>query len=116
MTDDGIEIIAENMKKLRVLDISWCSRVTDASLEYVACDLECLDELVLDRWPGFIYILLLCISPRVQSYSVLNIIHPSKYPSKTRLSLPLSLPSISLSLSPILTLSPPHITPLDALT
>lgn len=49
VTDDGIEIIAENMKKLRVLDISWCSRVTDASLEYVACDLECLDELVLDR-------------------------------------------------------------------
>ena len=34
---------------LRSLDLSWCTRVTDAALEYIACDLTQLEELVLDR-------------------------------------------------------------------
>ncbi|KAF0314547.1 F-box/LRR-repeat protein 16 [Amphibalanus amphitrite] len=33
---------------LRSLDLSWCTRVTDAALEYIACDLAHLEELVLD--------------------------------------------------------------------
>lgn len=49
VTDDGIELIAENLQKLRTLDLSWCPRITDASLEYIACDLNQLEELVLDR-------------------------------------------------------------------
>jgi len=49
ITDDGIELIAENLRKLRSLDISWCPRVTDAALEYIACDLNNLEELTLDR-------------------------------------------------------------------
>ncbi len=49
VTDDGIELIAENLRKLRCLDLSWCPRVTDAALEYIACDLGHLDELILDR-------------------------------------------------------------------
>ena len=31
------------------LDLSWCPRVTDAALEYIACDLTHLEELTLDR-------------------------------------------------------------------
>ena len=50
ITDDGIELIAENLRKLRSLDLSWCPRVTDAALEYIACDLNHLEELTLDRW------------------------------------------------------------------
>ena len=50
ITDDGIELIAENLRKLRSLDISWCPRVTDAALEYIACDLNNLEELTLDRF------------------------------------------------------------------
>ena len=49
ITDDGIELIAENLRKLRSLDVSWCPRVTDAALEYIACDLNHLEELTLDR-------------------------------------------------------------------
>lgn len=49
VTDDGIELIAENLQKLRALDLSWCPRITDASLEYIACDLNQLEELTLDR-------------------------------------------------------------------
>ena len=49
VTDDGIELIAENLRKLRSLDVSWCPRVTDAALEYIACDLNHLEELTLDR-------------------------------------------------------------------
>ena len=49
ITDDGIELIAENLRKLRSLDLSWCPRVTDAALEYIACDLNHLEELTLDR-------------------------------------------------------------------
>lgn len=49
ITDDGIELIAENLPKLQVLDLSWCPRVTDAALEYIACDLVRLEQLVLDR-------------------------------------------------------------------
>lgn len=50
ITDDGVELIAENLQKLRALDLSWCPRITDASLEYIACDLNQLEELQLDRW------------------------------------------------------------------
>lgn len=50
ITDDGIELIAENLRKLRSLDVSWCPRVTDAALEYIACDLNNLEELTLDRY------------------------------------------------------------------
>ena len=49
MTDDGIELIAENLRKLVSLDLSWCPRITDAALEYIACDLTHLEELTLDR-------------------------------------------------------------------
>lgn len=49
MTDDGVELIAENLRKLRSLDLSWCPRITDAALEYIACDLNQLEELTLDR-------------------------------------------------------------------
>ena len=49
ITDDGIELIAENLRKLRSLDVSWCPRVTDAALEYIACDLNNLEQLTLDR-------------------------------------------------------------------
>lgn len=49
VTDDGIELIAENLQRLRALDLSWCPRITDASLEYIACDLNQLEELTLDR-------------------------------------------------------------------
>ena len=31
------------------LDVSWCPRITDAALEYIACDLTHLEELTLDR-------------------------------------------------------------------
>ena len=31
------------------LDLSWCPRITDAALEYIACDLTHLEELTLDR-------------------------------------------------------------------
>lgn len=50
ITDDGIELIAENLQKLRALDLSWCPRITDAALEYIACDLNMLEELTLDRY------------------------------------------------------------------
>lgn len=49
VTDDGVELIAENLQKLRALDLSWCPRITDAALEYIACDLNQLEELTLDR-------------------------------------------------------------------
>ncbi|KAJ8972988.1 hypothetical protein NQ317_019019 [Molorchus minor] len=49
ITDDGVELIAENLQKLRSLDLSWCPRITDAALEYIACDLNQLEELTLDR-------------------------------------------------------------------
>ncbi|XP_042867903.1 F-box/LRR-repeat protein 16-like [Penaeus japonicus] len=49
ITDDGVELIAENLRKLRSLDLSWCPRITDAALEYIACDLNQLEELTLDR-------------------------------------------------------------------
>jgi F-box/leucine-rich repeat protein 16 len=45
----GLELIAENLRKLVSLDLSWCPRVTDAALEYIACDLTHLEELTLDR-------------------------------------------------------------------
>lgn len=33
-----------------MLDLSWCPRISDAALEYIACDLaESLQTLVLDR-------------------------------------------------------------------
>ena len=51
ITDDGIELIAENLRKLVSLDLSWCPRITDAALEYIACDLTHLEELTLDRSP-----------------------------------------------------------------
>lgn len=50
ITDDGVELIAENLQKLRALDLSWCPRITDAALEYIACDLNMLEELTLDRF------------------------------------------------------------------
>lgn len=50
ITDDGVELIAENLQKLRALDLSWCPRITDAALEYIACDLNMLEELTLDRY------------------------------------------------------------------
>lgn len=50
ITDDGVELIAENLQKLRSLDLSWCPRITDAALEYIACDLNQLEELTLDRY------------------------------------------------------------------
>ncbi|KAJ9588624.1 hypothetical protein L9F63_028073, partial [Diploptera punctata] len=43
-----VELIAENLQKLRSLDLSWCPRITDAALEYIACDLNQLEELTLD--------------------------------------------------------------------
>ena len=49
ITDDGVELIAENLRKLRSLDLSWCPRITDAALECIACDLSQLEELTLDR-------------------------------------------------------------------
>ena len=49
VTDDGIELIAENLRKLVSLDLSWCPRITDAALEYIACDLTHLEQLTLDR-------------------------------------------------------------------
>lgn len=52
ITDDGVELIAENLQKLRALDLSWCPRITDAALEYIACDLNMLEELTLDRFEG----------------------------------------------------------------
>ena len=54
VTDDGIELIAENLRKLVSLDLSWCPRITDAALEYIACDLTHLEELTLDRSPRVI--------------------------------------------------------------
>ena len=50
ITDEGVELIAENLHKLRSLDLSWCPRITDAALEYIACDLNQLEELTLDRY------------------------------------------------------------------
>ncbi len=50
VTDEGVEMIAENLHMLRCLDLSWCPRVTDAALECIACDLNQLEELTLDRW------------------------------------------------------------------
>ena len=50
VTDDGIELIAENLRKLVSLDLSWCPRITDAALEYIACDLTHLEQLTLDRY------------------------------------------------------------------
>lgn len=50
ITDDGVELVAENLRKLRSLDLSWCPRITDMALEYIACDLHKLEELVLDRY------------------------------------------------------------------
>lgn len=58
ITDDGVELIAENLHKLRSLDLSWCPRITDAALEYIACDLNQLEELTLDRWVLFNFIYL----------------------------------------------------------
>lgn len=49
VTDDGVELITENLRRLRSLDLSWCPRITDASLECIACDLNHLEELTLDR-------------------------------------------------------------------
>ncbi|CAJ0952852.1 unnamed protein product [Ranitomeya imitator] len=49
VTDDGVELVAENLRRLRGLDLSWCPRLTDTALEYIACDLHKLEELVLDR-------------------------------------------------------------------
>lgn len=50
VTDEGVEMIAENLHMLRCLDLSWCPRVTDAALECIACDLNQLEELTLDRY------------------------------------------------------------------
>ncbi|CAG0921504.1 unnamed protein product [Notodromas monacha] len=49
ISDEGIEVIAEHMRRLKCLDLSWCPRLTDAALEYIACDLGQLEELALDR-------------------------------------------------------------------
>jgi len=50
ISDEGIEILAEHVRQLKSLDLSWCTRITDASLECIACDLgDSLNELVLDR-------------------------------------------------------------------
>ena len=50
------ELIAENLRKLVSLDLSWCPRVTDAALEYIACDLTHLEELTLDRSIVILYV------------------------------------------------------------
>lgn len=50
VTDDAVEVIAEQLRALQHLDLSWCARISDAALEYIACDLsDSLKELVLDR-------------------------------------------------------------------
>ena len=50
VTDDAIETIAEQLRSLNRLDLSWCTRISDAALEYIACDLsDSLTELILDR-------------------------------------------------------------------
>lgn len=50
ISDDGIEILTEHGKNLRALDLSWCNKITDVSLECIACDLSAnLRELILDR-------------------------------------------------------------------
>ncbi len=50
VSDDAIEVIAEQIRGLRYLDLSWCPRVSDAALEYIACDLsDTLNHLILDR-------------------------------------------------------------------
>ncbi|VVD03159.1 unnamed protein product [Leptidea sinapis] len=46
ITDEGVELVAENLPRLRSLDLSWCPRVTDNALEYIACDLNQLEECV----------------------------------------------------------------------
>ena len=40
------------------LDLSWCPRITDAALEYIACDLTHLEELTLDRSDNLLAIIL----------------------------------------------------------
>ncbi|GIY63032.1 hypothetical protein CEXT_460011 [Caerostris extrusa] len=49
ISDDGVELLAENLRQLRSLDLSWCPRVSDAALESIACELSQLEELTLDR-------------------------------------------------------------------
>jgi F-box and leucine-rich repeat protein 16 len=61
------ELIAENLRKLVSLDLSWCPRVTDAALEYIACDLTHLEELTLDR----------CVHSEGIAYTVTSLIKRS---------------------------------------
>lgn len=50
VSDDAIEVIAEQLRGLKYLDLSWCPRISDAALEYIACDLsDSLTHLILDR-------------------------------------------------------------------
>lgn len=50
ITDDGIEILAEQAKCLKSLNLSWCNKITNAALECIACDLgSTLTDLILDR-------------------------------------------------------------------
>jgi len=45
-----MEVIAEQLRELTRLDLSWCARISDSALEYIACDLsDTLQELILDR-------------------------------------------------------------------
>lgn len=75
ITDDGVELIAENLQKLRALDLSWCPRITDAALEYIACDLNMLEELTLDRFE-------LCLSsPPGDNISRFDILDASTLPT-----------------------------------
>ena len=51
VTDDAIEVVAEQLRQLQQLDLSWCPRISDAALEFIACDLaDTLQTLVLDRY------------------------------------------------------------------
>ncbi|KER25685.1 hypothetical protein T265_06918 [Opisthorchis viverrini] len=50
LTDDGLDVVCENLKQLVELDLSWCAKLTDGVLECIACDLLCLQKLILDRW------------------------------------------------------------------
>ena len=62
------------------LDLSWCPRITDAALEYIACDLTHLEELTLDRSDNLLAIILYFVLNKLRNFlSVLgmDLIQPS---------------------------------------
>lgn len=50
VTDVGVELTVNQLRSLQLLDLSWCSRITDESLKCIARELAgTLRTLVLDR-------------------------------------------------------------------